>query len=205
MNYRDFIAGTLKGIRYASGQWGQRIFGTLGLFADAIAEGERQAFYQQMPGHVEQATDSLLQVTADRGLWRFLNETKATLAARVADAWSDYEQQGSPIQMLRAVDQWGSARYPDTWVSDTCTLFESAISTAFSFTVIVPYGMIAPFTVAAYGDVGLVYGGGSIYGYDSEGSFVDLYRILKKWKPARSIGFVFVEHVPASYVYLEVA
>jgi hypothetical protein len=192
MNFRDYIALTLQGVRYAGAHWGQRVFGTVGLFADAIAEGERQAFYQSLIGHTEQAEDSLLQATADRGLWRFLNETKAVLAARVADAWTDYERQGTPQQMLRAVDQWGSARYPDTWVNDTCTLTESEVSTLFTSELFIPYGMIDPFTVNVYGGGG-VYGAGLIYGYDAEGNFVDLYRIVKKWKPARSKVSVVVE------------
>jgi hypothetical protein len=192
MNFRDYIALTLQGVRYAGAHWGQRVFGTVGLFADAIADGERQAFYQSLIGHTEQAEDSLLQATADRGLWRFLNETKAVLAARVADAWTDYERQGTPQQMLRAVDQWGSARYPDTWVNDTCTLTESEVSTLFTSELFIPYGMIDPFTVNVYGGGG-VYGAGLIYGYDAEGNFVDLYRIVKKWKPARSKVSVVVE------------
>lgn len=206
MNYREYLAKTLQGIRYTTGRWGSRIFGAVGLFADAIAEGERQAFYQSLIGHEQQAEDSLIQTTTDRGLWRFIGESVASLGARVQNAWEAYEQAGTPQQMLRAIDEWGSARYPETWINDQCLLDESVDPARFDFEITIPFGLIDPFTINLYGDPGLVYGQPNfIYGYDLEGNFVDLWRVVKKWKPARSLGRVRVAYEPLTYVTLTVA
>ncbi len=205
-NYRAYIANVLRGVSYAGAQWGQKFFGSLGLVSDAIAEGGRQAFYARLPGHEQQAEDSLLQVTKDRGLWRFIGETKTALAERVQNAWDAYEQAGTDIQMLRAINEWGNARYPDTWIDGAVTLTESVVPTVFEFTVTNPEGLIDPISLPLYGDPGLTYGMADLYyGYDVEGNFVDLYRLVKQWKPARSRGFVRVEISTGVYSTLEVA
>lgn len=206
MNYREYLAKTVQGLSYLTNRWGSRFVGTIGTFADAIAEGGRQAFLARLPGHEEQAEDSLIQTASDRDFWRFRGESKSALGARVRNAWTAYEQAGTPQQVLRAIDEWGNARFPDTWIDNTVTLVESSDPSVFEFTVTIPVGLIDPIDVYRYGDPGLVYGqAGVVYGYDTDGNVIDLYRLIKQWKPARSKGFLKIETETDVFTTLVVA
>lgn len=153
-----------------------------------MGEGASQAFYARLPGHPQQAPDSLTQVGLDRDLHRFRGETDANWKTRVFEAWNDYEQGGTPQQVKKVVNQWGNAGFPATWVDADLSLVESVDSADFSFTLTIPFGMISPpWTPEVYGG-GLVYGQpGFFYGLSAEVDIAMLRFIIKKWKPARSV------------------
>lgn len=203
-NYRDYLALTAQGLKYLQAKWGSRFIGAIGLFSDIIAEGSRQAFIQGLPGHPEQADDSLLQSGKDRGLWQFRGESMSAYSVRVQNVWDAREQAGTPQQMLRIIDQWGAARHPDTWVQGTVTLTENpdGVPTTFDFDIDIPLGLISVFTLNYYGEPGLTWGKpGFVWGGDAQGNAIDLYRIVKEWKPSRSVGTVGIEYDSGDFVF----
>jgi hypothetical protein len=201
--WRRFVWETVTGIGWLRAFWGRRLSGgAIGLFADLIAEGATQAFFARLVGHPQQAPDSLLQVGRDRDLIRFRGETEANYRARVGDAWDDYDQGGTPQQMLHVIDQWGSAGWPETWINDTCTLVEGE---PFEFTITIPFGLIDPPWVPE------VYGGGHTYAelgfYYGVGVSTDIPMLLylvRKWKPARCVGYVRVYYSVSDFVTFRV-
>ncbi len=182
---------TVEAIAYARAYWGRRFFGgAISLFADALSEGASQALYARLPGHSQQAPDSLVQVALDRDFYRFRGETDANWLTRVQEAWDDYEQGGTPQQVLKVVNQWGVAGWPDTWDPGNVTLVESGDPMVFSFTVIIAFGNIAPpWVPEVYGSGGHVYGeSGFFYGLSASTDVAMLRYIVRKWKPSRSVG-----------------
>ena len=104
-NYKAYAAGLVKGLRiFKNGYYGQRLIGTIGLVADMVAEGCRQAFIARLPGHPEQAEDSALQVGYDRQLTRFKYEPLLQYKARLQAAWSTYQQRGTNIGLKAELD-----------------------------------------------------------------------------------------------------
>lgn len=202
--FKSLIQVTVNGLSYWGGYWGQRLLGgSLALVADMLALGTTQAFYARLPGHQQQAPDSLTASGSDRGLIQFRGETQSNYAARVRAAWDDYAQGGTSIQMLRVINQWGTAGWPDTWVTlDSSHLVESGVPTDFSFTLTIPYGLIVPpWSPITYGTVGRFYGESDFF-YDV-GPSTDIPMLLylvRKWKPSRSKGFVTVFFLPAESV-----
>lgn len=192
LNTYKFVTWSItRGIAWARSYFGRRLVGTtVGLFADMIAEGADQAFYARLPGHPEQAPDSLARVGLDRDLLRFRGETDANWLQRVKDAWRDYTEGGTLPQMIRVVNQWGMATFPFSWNPANLTLTESVVPTVFEFEISIPYGMISPAWVPefygvgshAYGEVGFY------YGLSSETDLAMLQYIVRKWKPSRSVG-----------------
>jgi hypothetical protein len=78
------VEQTVKGLAYLGAKWGQRLAGgAIGLMADTLSEGATQAFYARLPGHPEQADDSMEQSGKDRDLYRFRGETRANYASRL--------------------------------------------------------------------------------------------------------------------------
>jgi hypothetical protein len=189
--FRRYVWDTLRGLSYWRAYWARRLSGAaLGLIVDSLAEGATQAFYARLPGHPQQAPDSLARVGLDRQLVRFRGETAANWVARVVDAWDDYPQGGTPQQMLRVVNQWGNAGWPTTWDDLQVTLTEDPDPAVFEFEIEIPFGLIDPpipavyyGTGASYGDLGLFYG-------ISDTDIPMLLYLVRKWKPSRSRAFV---------------
>ncbi len=178
---------------YARAYWGRRFFGgAIGLMADALAEGASQAFYARLPGHSQQAPDSLAQVGLDRDFYRFRGEIDANWLSRIAESWDDYAQGGTSQQVLRVVNQWGAAGWPSTWVALTSSaLVESGSPTDFSFTLTIPFGLISPAWVPALYGSGHVYGEvGFFYGLGASTDVAMLRYLVRKWKPSRSRGLI---------------
>lgn len=185
--YRRYIYQLTAGVDFLRDGLGYFYAGTIGAVADALLEGARQAFVQGLPGHPEQVEDSLNQVGADRQLFRYRGESLASWSARVQNAWQSYEQAGTSIQVLRAVNEWGHIRFPLVWDSTHVFLTEGSWA---MFVVWVGAGVL-PWTTATtygsghvYGEVNLMYG---ISGAQLE-DVVTLARIVKKWSPERSKG-----------------
>jgi hypothetical protein len=153
--------------------------GALGLVADALGEGAQQAFFARLPGHPQQAPDSLARVGLDRDLFKFRDETAVNWAARVRGAWDDYEQAGTDIQLLHVVNQFGAALWPATWV-DITAITESANPLIFEFEIEIPYANIdPPFPQVVYGGLQLYGASGLTYGHQSTDLPMLLYRSKK--------------------------
>lgn len=103
-NYKAMAAGLVKGLRiFRNGRYGQRFIGTIGLYADLVAEGCRQAFISRLPGHPEQSEDAATQVGFDRQLIRYKYETTPMYKTRLQNAWDAYQQGGTNIGLAREV------------------------------------------------------------------------------------------------------
>jgi hypothetical protein len=166
--------------------------GAIGLMADMLSEGASQAFYARLPGHAEQADDSMEQSGKDRDLYRFRGETRSNYAARLRSAFDDYAQAGTAIQLKRVLNQWGAAGWPLTWDPSLLTVVESGIPGSFTFTVTIGFGSIIPAWVPVYYGVGgYTYGEGDLfYGIGPSSDLPILLYLVRKWKPSRSRGLV---------------
>jgi hypothetical protein len=183
-----------RGLQYWRARWGRRLMGgAMSIVMDAMAEAFNQAFYARLPGHPQQAEDSLAQSGKDRELYRFRGETLANWSARVLAAWDDYEQGGTDIQVLRVINQWGEAGWPDTWDPGLVTLVESGSDTDFSFTLTIGYGAIDPPWVPwSWGD-GSVWGeAGLFWGIGPSTDIPHLLYLVRKWKRSSSRAYVVV-------------
>jgi hypothetical protein len=193
---RNFLWQTVISLSWASAFWGRRLVGSVGIVADALAEATQQAFYARLPGHPQQAPDSLGVSGADRSLFRFRGETLPNFAARIVEAWSDYDQAGTPQQMIRVLNQWGNAGWPDTWMDLAygTNLQESTDPTQFTFTIIIPFGNIQPAWIPAiYGENTDTYGDGLLfYGLGPSTDIATLLYLVRQWKRASSLATVVV-------------
>lgn len=190
--WRRYIQDATRGLRYIRDYWGRRIYGTLlGIVWDGLSEAGDQGLYARMPGHPQQAPDSLAQVGRDRDLIRFRGELAANWLARVRAAWDDYPQGGTPQQVLRIVNQWGNAGWPVTWDESLVTLVESGDPDDWWFEVTIPFGLInPPWPPEVYGS-GFVYGSaGFYYGIGASNDLPMLLYVVRKWKRSASRGRV---------------
>ena len=155
--WKRWVADTVLQIQVLTAFWGKRfVGGAMGLIADCISEGASQAIYARFPGHPQQAPDALKAVGDDRTLVRFRGETDDNWGARVRAAWDDFAQGGTPQQLIHAVNQWGVAGWPATWVDLTlANLDETSHVTPtnqFISELTIPYGgIIPPWTPEVYG------------------------------------------------------
>ena len=200
--FRRQLQDLTMAFEYIRAYWGRRLYGfTLGLVPDLVAEAATQAFYSRLPGHPQQAEDSLTQVGLDRDLIRFRGESRAAYLARIKAAWDDYAQAGTDIQVLRVVNQWGYAGFPETWDPMLVNIQELN----WEFTLTIQYGAIVPaWTPEVYGS-GRVYGEtGFFYGLSSETDLAMLKYLVAKWKRSASKGKIRIEYAPGLYVTIVV-
>lgn len=191
--YRRFAWELLTGIVWARAFWGRRLMSTISMVGDTVFGTALQAFFARLPGHPQQAPDSLVQVGRDRVLIRFRGETDANWIARVQSAWDDYAQAGTDIQLKRVLNQWGNAGWPLTWSNSGWTLTETSGVGVFQITITIPYGLIIPaWTPITYGS-GHIYGEeGFYYGIGPSSDIAMLLFLVSKWKPSRTKAFVTV-------------
>jgi hypothetical protein len=123
ISYLKFVEDLTAGIKWFNGYYGRRFRGTAGLLANGLAELSRQAFLQRLPGHPEQARDSLDAVGHDRDLLFYPGETEAQWLDRVVNAWDSYGYSSTPQSVKVAVEAWGAATFP-TWVAGNVELVE---------------------------------------------------------------------------------
>lgn len=212
-NYRSLVAGLTRGLKHARAQYGIRFYGTIGLYADMVSEGARQAFIARLPGHPEQAEDALNQVGADRDLPRYRGETRASYTSRITSAWDRYAQYGTRQELIRAVSEWMQIVYPPGtpialavyergWANFVLAMFNPPYGAPLNYGGTAPrtYGSVG----ASYGAPGVVYGflGGVYYGTGLYGisnvtleDVTTLTRLVRKIKPSRSKAQI--EIVPA--------
>lgn len=202
--FKSLIQKTVSGLSYWGGYWGQRLLGaTLALMADAMAFGAQMAFLQRLPGHPQQAPQSIDQSGKDRALIRFRGEGNTAYAARVGAAWDDYAQAGTWQQMIRVLNQWGNAGWPDTWVDLTqSSLVESGNPAVWTFTVTIPNGnIVPPWTPWHIGDPGVRVGDAGLYvGVGESTDIPMLLYLVRKWKRSASKGFVKVYYSASGFV-----
>lgn len=183
INYRTMTAQLTAGVQVARAFFGERLLGVQALVFDLLAEGARQSLFQHMPGHPQQAPDSVSQSGSDAGLFRYRGETDASWKSRVANPWPEHEQSGTDINLLREIDEWGGIVYPATWVAGQCYLLESSGG---RFTLFIPAGLVPWGPKPKFGS-GKRFGDGTLYGVTASGEDVaTLRRIVRKWKPSRS-------------------
>lgn len=206
--FKWIVWRTVVGLQYLRAYWGRRFAGgAIGLLSDTIAEATQQATFARMPGHPQQAPDSLSQSAADRALFRFRGETDANWLTRVQEAWDDYAQGGTIQQLLKVINQWGNAGWPLTWVNldQTDTDEHPGSPTQFITDITIPFGLISPpIPFATYGS-GHVYGElGLFYGLEGGTDFGTLVYLVKKWKRSASIVKLNYEFLSGFFVTVEV-
>ncbi len=191
--FRRFAWDLLTGVVWARAFFGRRLLGVPGMTADEFANTATQAFLARLPGHPQQAPDSLTEVGRDRGLIRFRGETDAAWQARVREAWDDYAQAGSDIQMRRVLNQWGNAGWPTTW-DDSWTLTEISGVGVFITNIVIPWPLmsIPPMTPEVYGGTHIYGESGFYYGIGASTDLAMLLYLIRKWKPSRTLVHVTV-------------
>lgn len=185
--YRRMVEQITAGIDFCRSYLGERYSGLTGLTSDLLAEGTRLAIISHTPGHPEQAEDALNQSGSDAGLFRYRGESLASWRARVQNPWPGYEQAGTPVQLLRAINEWGHIVFPATWHDSGLVLIEGPLD---KFRIFILAGMLPWGASWKWGD-------GSRYGQpklmwgitNAEPEDVNaLHRIVNKWKRGISKG-----------------
>jgi hypothetical protein len=219
-NYKAYAAGLVKGLRVFKAYYGSRIVGAIGLYADMVAEGARNAFIARLPGHPDQAEDSALQVGFDRELVRYKYEPLADYKVRLLKAWDAYQQGGTNINLRNQINYlltciWAPLGVPDlTNVLNWCFFFEAGWAnhnTIFNFT---PGGgsvngawSLTPENYGAFnwGNPNTVYGASNVQADD----LATLKTAIRKWLPSRTKGYIlwpnpgarFYTPTPSVYTY----
>jgi hypothetical protein len=186
--YRSFIATLVSGVDFLTGKLGSGYAGVVSLLGDCLAQGTTFAIESRLPGHPNQWRDALAQQGADADLFRYRNESDASWSARVANPWPNYEQAGTPVQLLRAINEWGAIVFPLTWNPALVHLTEN--NTNGTFVVWLSAGLTPWTTAWKYGD-GSRYGvNGLLWGIrNAVPEDIDtLKRIVRKWQRGSSKG-----------------
>lgn len=200
-NYKAMAAGLTKGLRWARAQYGSRLVGTIGLMADLVAEGARQAFIARLPGHPEQAEDAAIQTGFDRDLIRYKYEPLSFYKVRLQNAWSAYQQGGTNIGVTREVLYclnciWAPLGLPDlTFISTAYARFFENGWAEHSTVLINPgiqsvtgswSGTSEQWGSFSYGAPNKVWGASNVLIED-----INIIRAtLRKWLPSRTKGWI---------------
>lgn len=201
-NYKAYAAGLVKGLRVFKAFYGSRIVGAIGLYADLVAEGARNAFIARLPGHPDQAEDSAQQVGFDRELVRYKYEPLANYKVRLQNAWEAYEQGGTNINLKRQIDYlltciWAPLGVPDLVnITQYCTYYEAGWAnhnTLFSSSSPAQGSVngswsLVPENYGAFnwGNPNTVYGASNVQADD----LATLKAAIRKWLPSRTKGYI---------------
>jgi hypothetical protein len=203
-SYKYLLQQACGNLPYFNNTWSSKLVGgTLGLMADCLISAAQQAFYARLPGHPQQAPDSLTAAGADTDLIQFRGESQAAYGARVQNRWNDYAQGGTGIQMINVINQWGNAGWPTHWTDLTVSsnFVESGNPTSWTFTLTIPYGNIVPAWQPWLVGSGYTVGETGLYvGVGESSDLPMLLYLVKKWKRSASIGYVVVYYSVSSYV-----
>lgn len=188
VTYRSYVAKLVSGIDYLTDRLGSGYAGVYALVHDCLAQGATFAIESRLPGHPNQWRDALAQNGADAGLFRYRGESDASWAARVSNPWPQYEQAGTAVQLMRAINEWGEIVFPSTW--DPALVHYTENNTNGTFTIwlsagITPWG--PPWTYgdgSQYGTNGLLWGISNAIPEDVD----TLKRIVRKWQRGSSKG-----------------
>ncbi len=184
-------------IRWASQGAGAAASGYIAVLTDLVTEGLHQAFYARLPGHPQQAADSLDVTGSDRDLIKyspsvdFIGDPLVSAAlwkTRVHRAWKDYEQGGTPQVVIQGVNDWGNETFGTLNVDldGYAVALEEYQWARFRVDLSddVPWG-----PAFVYGAVGRKYGDGGVYGMSGHSDDIQsCRRTVRKWKPKRSKG-----------------
>ena len=187
VTYRYYVAKLVAGVDFLTDYLGERYAGTYGLIADCVAQGVTFAFESRLAGHPNQAEDALNQQGADADLFRYRGESLASWRSRVSNPWPSYEQSGTPIQLLRAINEWGYIVFPATWDASKVKLTEGPLE---RFTIWLEPGLTDWQPSWKWGDGSLWGQPGLLYGITNAvpEDVNALRRIVRKWKRAASKG-----------------
>lgn len=191
--FRSWIAETFAGIKYARAHFGERYFGAQGLTLDLVSEGLRQAFLSRLFGN-DKLTESVLNEQGNSlNLFRFRLEDGISWRKRIREVWQSYEQAGTPQQVIRAVNEWGEANYNWNPNQTNVTLYE--IGWAY-FEIDIPDGRLPWINGEQWGS--FAWGDGTLWGIGNadRDDLATFIRVIKKWKPARSIAIVYAANGP---------
>lgn len=188
-SYLGFVEEILSGIEWAQAYVARRWFGLYGVFASGIAQAHRQTFLNVIPGHPEQPRDALDQMGVDRRLIYYPGENVDLWENRILNVWDGNYYAATPDRILEAVDEWGSALYPDSWVNGQCYIDEDpdwAVRIP-RFEIYMPRSLTLWDLPLSYGDPGLVYGTGNVYGSSANGVHISLLKkTIRKYKRSSS-------------------
>ena len=186
--YRSYAARLVSGVDFLSNRIGSGFTGVISLATDMLAQAATWAIESRLPGHPQQWSDALAQQGADAGLFRYRGESESSWAARVANPWPQYEQAGTQVQLLRAINEWGAIVFPATWNPTLLRYTED--NTSGTFVVWMGAGL-TPWQAAwvwgsgsRYGDPGLLWGIRNAIPEDVD----TLRRIVLKWQRGSSRG-----------------
>lgn len=96
----EYVERLHAGIGWARAAVAARWHGVVGLVADWISEGAREAVRARMPSHA--APDALKQLGTESGLRRYLLQTQVDYRAWVAQRWRLLSERGTPQAVERA-------------------------------------------------------------------------------------------------------
>jgi len=186
--YRSFVARLVSGVDFLTGKLGSGYSGVVALLVDCLGQATTFAIESRLPGHPNQWRDALAQQGSDADVFRYRNESDASWAARVANPWPNYEQAGTALQLLRAINEWGAIVFPTTW--NTALVHYTENNTNGTFVIWLSAGLTPWQPSWTYGD-GSRYGlGGLLWGIKNAApeDVETLRRIVRKWQRGSSKG-----------------
>jgi hypothetical protein len=192
--FRSWVEQVTSGIEYARAHYGQRYFGLKALITDLASEGLRQGFFTRLYGHPDVAQNTLNVQGDSLGLFRFRLEGIQSWRKRIREVWQSYEQAGTPQQMIRAIEEWGQSNF--AWDPNVANVTLTELGWA-DFLIGIPDGRLPWTTGQLWGS--FVWGDGTLWGIGNANhtDVAMLIRVIKKWKPSRSIAYV--EVINGSY------
>lgn len=178
--------------------WGERLFGTYSVLVDALAEGMRGAAISSWYRSYKSTTvalsdDAIAALSRQQHQPRYLNESRGTFLSRLRDTWTTWQRAGGYWALTT---QLAAAGYPNSeilysWSAGlpgdiSATQWEGE-DWGTEFWVWIPEGSHGvTVNPVQYGDEGVEYGDGHVYGGlagISRAEITQLRRIVEKWKP----------------------
>lgn len=187
-NYRTFVDSLLAHVPWLRQQYGEAFTtGFLALLADVIEEAANQAMKARFVLSDTVPDDALPHIGENVQLERYPLDTIDTYKARLAEAFTIWSQAGTRQGVLAALAASG---FPGAQLIEDHEWDRQPKPYWSQFWIVFPDGThnVTPST-AAYGDPGLRYGNGVLYGVQGiTGEEIEGLRALaKKWKRAASI------------------
>jgi hypothetical protein len=188
-SYLTFVEKITQGVTWAVAAVARRLFGLYGVFANGFAQAHRQTFINLLPGHPEQPRDALDQMGSDRRVIYYPGESRDLWTERIANVWDSNYYAGTPNRILEAVDEWGSALYPDSWVNEQCYIEEDPDWSVREprFEIYMPRSLTLWDGPLLYGDPGVNFGTDYLYGSAANGTHISLLKkTIRKYKRSSS-------------------
>jgi hypothetical protein len=183
-NFRTYINSIAP--PWFRGEWGERLWGMVGLYADLVAEGCSQAVKAHLLNMDTSPPDALPVIGSGRDMPRYPGETDAQYRSRLWDAWDAYVVGGTEAAITGQLAEYGLSNTRCISQHDGWRFEIPPTGSEWSRFVVVIEQTHSWATAYTYG-TGYSYGTAMTYGSAATPDDVATVKgIIMKWKPAHS-------------------